>query len=110
MVEANVACGDIQVMRLDLVTHLVSALQEARKACVFNTTHWWMTIVFMEVCHLVLSVLSTAHFLTETVLQALKQAGKAFSCVLWRLHIVCLFQFLRAACMVVISCRCLLMG
>ena len=109
MVVANVVYGDIQVLSLDLVALLVTALQEARKAYVFNTTRWWMTIVFMGACHLVLSVLSAVHFLMEMVLPAPKQAGKAFSCILQRLLVVCLLQFPRVACMVVIFCQCLLM-
>lgn len=108
MVEANVAYGDILVLSLDLMALLVTALQEARKACVFNTTHWWTTIVFMGVCRLVLSALSAARFLMEMFLQALKQAGKAFSCIQPRLPIMCLFQHLRVVCMVVIFCQCLL--
>jgi hypothetical protein len=107
-VEANVAYGDIQVLSLDLVACPVTVLQEAREAYVFTTTRCWMTIVFMGVCHLVLSVLSAVHFLMEMVLQALKQAGKAYSCTLQRLLVLCLFQLLRVACMVLIFCQCLL--
>uniref|UniRef100_A0A0A9EZV0 Uncharacterized protein n=1 Tax=Arundo donax TaxID=35708 RepID=A0A0A9EZV0_ARUDO len=68
-----------------------------------------MTIVFMEACHLVLSVLSAVLFLMEITLRTQKQAGKASSCILPRLLVVCLFQLLRVGCTVVTFCQCLLM-
>ena len=82
MEEANVACGAIQAPTLELVALPASALQEAKKACVFNTIRCWMTIVSMGVEHWVRSVLSTMPLLMEMVLQTLKQAGTSFSCIL----------------------------
>ncbi|KAF0932920.1 hypothetical protein E2562_013119 [Oryza meyeriana var. granulata] len=95
MEAANVACGVMKALTMALVTLLVSVLQEAKKACVFITIHSSMKIVSMGV-----SVLPAMHFLREIDLQTLKQAGRAFSRILWRLLIVRQPQLLRVGCTV----------
>jgi len=39
-VEAGVACGGIRVRTSDLVALLVTALEEAKRACAIITTRW----------------------------------------------------------------------
>lgn len=39
-VEADAACGGIQVQTSDLVSLLVTALPEAKRACVISTIRW----------------------------------------------------------------------
>jgi len=96
-VEANGVPGELTLEAL-----LVSALQEAKWVCVFNTTHCWMMIVFMGGEYWVLLSM-------EIAFHTLKQASTTFSCVQWRLISVCPPRPPNVAYTVVTtSCQCLL--
>ncbi|KAG8070416.1 hypothetical protein GUJ93_ZPchr0006g45883 [Zizania palustris] len=65
MEEANVACGVMKDLTMELVKLPVSVLQEAKKACVFITIHSQMTVVSMGLEHWVLSLSPAMPLLRE---------------------------------------------
>lgn len=107
---ANVARGAVQGPALKLAALLVTILPEAKKACVFITTRFWMMTVSMVVKHWVLSVLQTVPLIVRTTLQTPKPAGTAISCFQWRLLVMRRYLFPRAESMAVTSQQCLLMA